>query len=424
MSSYLQNSVKIDLTFADVFAGCGGLSLGLINAGWQGLFAIEKNTDAFETLKTNLISSQRGGFVWPSWFPVMPTEVVSFLTDYGDQVSQLKGQLTLLAGGPPCQGFSMAGRRTHADPRNTLTEEYIKIVQKLEPRFLLIENVQGFTLPFKKHRKGSEKDKQNPYSSQIIDQLKLLGYGVFSKIIDLSNYGVPQTRKRFILIAIRKDDPAFTKLGSETPFSLLEANRASILASKGLDFDIAISVKEAIGDLEVSEKELANCTDSPVKGFKQITYNSDSFSSPFIVLMRKGFNDAPNSLRLSNHSLSTIQKFQRIMETCSSGRPISKEDRKRLGIKKRAITPLNSNLPSTTVTTLPDDIIHYSEPRILTVRENARLQTFPDWYSFTGNYTTGGNKRKSECPRYTQVGNAVPPLLAEAIGLTLKELAS
>ena len=72
-----------------------------------------------------------------------------------------------------------------------------------------------------------------------------------------------------------------------------------------------------------------------------------------------------------------------------------------------------------TVTTLPDDMIHYAEPRILTVRENARLQTFPDWFSFKGKYTTGGHRRKYECPRYTQVGNAVPPLLAEAIGETL-----
>jgi len=89
-------------------------------------------------------------------------------------------------------------------------------------------------------------------------------------------------------------------------------------------------------------------------------------------------------------------------------------------IKKQAITPLCKDLPSATVTTLPDDIIHYAEPRILTVRENARLQTFPDWFEFTGAYTTGGKQRKHTCPRYTQVGNAVPPLLAEAMGLLIE----
>ena len=72
--------------------------------------------------------------------------------------------------------------------------------------------------------------------------------------------------------------------------------------------------------------------------------------------------------------------------------------------------------PAPTLTTLPDDILHYGEPRILTVRECARLQSFPDWFTFHGKYTTGGDRRKVECPRYTQVGNAVPPLLAKAIG--------
>ena len=93
------------------------------------------------------------------------------------------------------------------------------------------------------------------------------------------------------------------------------------------------------------------------------------------------------------------------------GKNISLQDRKRLGIKKHATTPLDGKLPSATITTLPDDIIHYSESRILTVRENARLQTFPDWFQFTGPYTTGAQLRKDSCPRYTQVGNAVPPLL-------------
>jgi len=422
MSNNFQKLRKTSLSFGDVFAGCGGLSLGFLNAGWKGLFAIEKNTDAFETLKTNLISDQQKCFNWPQWLPTAPTGVTSFVNQYANHLSDLKGKLDLLAGGPPCQGFSLAGRRAHADPRNTLTKEYIRIVQKLEPRLLLIENVQGFTQSFKKN--GNGKNKDIPYSSKVIEQLELLGYRTFSKIVTLSDYGVPQVRKRFILVAIQKDDPALIKLNGKTPFDLLEANRENFLSLKGLAFDAPISVKEAIGDLEVSRKELIDSDDSPVRGFRQILYDSGIFSSPFIELMRKDFNVSPSSMRLPNHAPTTVQQFRRIMETCALGRAISKEDRIRMGIKKRAITPLNETLPSATVTTLPDDIIHYSEPRILTVRENARLQTFPDWYKFTGNYTTGGTKRKNDCPRYTQVGNAVPPLFAEAIGQTLKELAS
>src|SRR5258706_540076 len=100
----------------------------------------------------------------------------------------------------------------------------------------------------------------------------------------------------------------------------------------------------------------------------------------------------------------------------SSAVELSKLDRERLGLSKHRTFPMAPDKLAPTVTTLPDDVLHYSEPRILTVRESARLQSFPDWFKFRGKYTTGGDRRKKECPRYTQVGNAVPPLLAQAIG--------
>ncbi|MCO5183787.1 MAG: DNA cytosine methyltransferase [Anaerolineae bacterium] len=408
--------------FADIFAGCGGLSLGLINAGWQGVFAIEKHPHAFETLKTNLMSPENEFFCWPEWLPRNPIDVSKFVTQYEEKLTSLKGKLTLLAGGPPCQGFSLAGERAHTDPRNLLVKEYIKVVSILEPRILLIENVQGFALAFKKN--GNGKHKYIPYSDFVIKQLESLGYKAFHETINFSDYGVPQFRRRFILIAVKKSDPLLTKLNGRTPFELLVATRKEFLSSKGLSSELPVSVKQAIGDLEVHAKELVESNDSPIKGFKQIAYKSSCFSSSFIELMRKNYADAPNSLRLPRHRPQTTAQFKRIIDSCTLGKTISKDDRIRLGISKRAITPLDENLPSVTVTTLPDDIIHYSEPRILTVRENARLQTFPDWFEFRGNYTTGGSKRKNDCPRYTQVGNAVPPLFAEAIGLILKDLAS
>lgn len=140
--------------------------------------------------------------------------------------------------------------------------------------------------------------------------------------------------------------------------------------------------------------------------------------------MHNGIDKAPDSLRLPRHKSTTIEQFKKIITTCPKGKTLSDGDRKRLGIKKHALTPLKSNLPSATITTLPDDMIHYSEPRILTVRENARIQSFPDWFQLTGQYTTGGKNRKNECPRYTQVGNAVPPLFAEALGRVLKSIIS
>ena len=107
------------------------------------------------------------------------------------------------------------------------------------------------------------------------------------------------------------------------------------------------------------------------------------------------------------------------MDRCEPGKTLSEIGKKELGIKKISIRVLGENLPSGTITTLPDDQLHYAEPRILTVREQARLQAFPDSFKFMGKYTTGGKKRKTECPRYSQVGNAVPPFLGEVIGRAL-----
>ncbi|WP_123721877.1 DNA cytosine methyltransferase [Pseudomonas lini] len=412
-----------DLSFVDVFAGCGGLSLGLASAGWTGRFAIEKNPDAFNTLATNLVSGKNNkkSFEWPRWLPQSAISTTNFLAEYSNELMALKGKVTLLSGGPPCQGFSLAGRRTQSDPRNALTDDYIEMVKLLEPRFLLVENVRGFTLPFKKNANAELNN--TPYSEQVQERLEKIGYKVYSGLVDLSLYGVPQTRKRFIIIAIKSDDPALLKLDGKTPLEELELYRSEFLANKGLPQKL-ISVKDAIGDLETAGKTLISCSDSPQKGYQQVDYAIAKFRTPFIELMRNGLESAPNSLRLPRHAASTIRQFGEIMESCPKGRSISKSDRSRLNIKKHALTPLLHSLPSSTVTTLPDDIIHYSEPRILTARENARLQTFPDSFEFTGQYTTGGAGRKLSCPRYTQIGNAVPPLFAEAIGRLLRKLAS
>lgn len=407
--------------FADVFAGCGGLSLGLTDAGWRGSFAVEKNKDAFQTLRTNLVDGRRRRFDWPEWLPKDAISTSQLLESHGEHLDALQGHITLLAGGPPCQGFSLAGRRTHSDPRNVLTEDYIKIVSQLQPRFILIENVRGFTLPFKKH--GDLLSQTIPYSSRVISRIEDIGYKVFSKIVDLSEYGVPQSRKRFIIIAVKNGDPSLAKLGKFTPFELLEKRRKRFLAGKGLRHDRPVFVSEAISDLRVSNNKLVPCDDSPYKGYTQVAYKMKVVASTFVRLMRKGASGPPNSLRLPKHGATTIAQFAAVMESCVRGRTLNDEDRKRLGIKKQALTPLKRRQPSSTVTTLPDDIIHYDEPRILTVRENARIQTFPDWFSFTGPYTTGGKSRTTSCPRYTQVGNAVPPLFAEAIGRLILHLA-
>ena len=140
--------------------------------------------------------------------------------------------------------------------------------------------------------------------------------------------------------------------------------------------------------------------------------------------MNKGVT--PSDLRLARHAKNIAQRFQEIIHIShAEGRlntSISNEVRERFGLKKRALRVLDPDRPSPTITSMPDDLLHYSEPRTLTVRENARLQSFPDWYSFQGKYTTGGHLRKKEVPRFTQVANAVPPLVARAIGEMLVAL--
>ena len=184
--------------------------------------------------------------------------------------------------------------------------------------------------------------------------------------------------------------------------------------------DRPTSASEALSDLELVGKKLIPSLDGGRPGFLQIEYVEPDIKSNYQSLMRAGSDSPPNSLRLPKHAPNTIVNFKRIQLASTPGRSVSKAVREMLGIKKQAITVLGRNLPSPTVTTLPDDIIHYSEARILTVRESARLQSFPDWFEFLGKYTTGGERRKIDCPRYTQVGNAVPPLLSEAIALVIK----
>ena len=132
----------------DIFSGCGGLTLGLHKAGIQGLFAIEKSVDAFETLKFNLIDRLEH-FRWPNWLPQKAHDINKVLDEHQEELKALRGQVDLLAGGPPCQRFSLAGRRRNSDKRNKLVHSYIKMVDAIQPKCLLLENVKGFTIPFK-----------------------------------------------------------------------------------------------------------------------------------------------------------------------------------------------------------------------------------------------------------------------------------
>jgi len=401
--------------YIDLYSGCGGLSLGLGNAGWTGVFAVEKNSMAFETFKHNLIDGKYSHFDWPKWLPQKATTIQSLLKNYKKELIALSGKVDLIAGGPPCQGFSLAGQRNPNDPRNKLSNQYIKMVEIINPKYLVLENVRGFNSVFK-DAKGI-KGKQ-PHSMIVKEKLEKLGYTVFKDYVNSQNFGVPQKRIRFIMIGIRNDIVQTDKC----PFEILEKLRPMFLKKKGLPTK-PISVKSAICDLEVASSKLIHHSGSEGNGFKKIRYVPPKKLNSYQKIMRKGLNGSqPNGLRLPRHKETTITKFKLIQEICRPGLALNDEEKAIIGTKKQSTSVLNSKKPSKTLTTLPDDLLHYSEPRILTVRESARIQSFPDDFAFKGKYTTGGERRTKECPRYTQVGNAVPPLMGEALGNMLKLL--
>lgn len=394
------DAVHMTLTCIDLFSGCGGLSLGLGAAGFTTLFGVEAHADAFATYQHNLLDRHPEKHRWPVWLEKRPWYAQDLLTQHTQNLAALRGKVDLIAGGPPCQGFSMNGLRRPDDPRSRMVDVYLQYIQIVRPRLVLLENVVGFLSM--KHRTGGT------YSGYVTKELEKLGYDTWSDILRAADWGVPQRRPRFILIAALKGT-----LQGIDPIQRMRVGRKSFLESRGLGPELT-GAEAAISDLE----EINALNLDPEwghLGFMALERAKEP-ASEYQRLMRIGSPEQPKDMRIPRHSAASILRMQDILNNCERGVCLRPEDRERLGIKKRAITPLSPQMPSPTIGTLPDDFVHYSRPRSMTVREHARLQSFPDWFSFQGPYTTGGSRRKNGCPKYTQVGNAVPPLLAEALG--------
>jgi DNA (cytosine-5)-methyltransferase 1 len=397
---------KPQLTMIDLFAGCGGLSLGLEQADFRPLLFSEINKDAAETYLANRHKDEIEDF-----------RDISTLTDA--KIRQLKkkwkaegiADIDLVCGGPPCQGYSGIGhRRTFAVereeiPSNHLYKEMVRVIKAVQPRMFLFENVKGLL----SGRWTKDGEKGEIFRDVLKAFRAIKGYEVRYKLVQAKDYGVPQNRPRILLVGIRKD------LGWTPRATSDDAVVAGLLPEPTGG---APDLVEVLGDL--MDKDYLK---GPTTAYR--TEPSDGFQTEMRTLpdgnvLGKG---APlTEHEYSNHSKEIREKFEYMLKH-KGEIPEAMQTKK---FAQRVLPKVwGKEGPNITATSLPDDFVHYKQPRSLTVREWARLQCFPDWYQFKGPRTTGGHRRagrpdqgiwERDVPRYTQIGNAVPVRLARAVG--------
>lgn len=355
----MQNS---EYKVLDLFCGCGGISEGFSLAGFTIVGGIDFNEAATKTFKHN--------------FPRAIVKNADISTISDEQILLDYSGVDVIVGGPPCQGFSTANRHQKEmdDPRNKLFFEYIRFVQNLRPKIVVIENVRGLLT------------RDNCYAiNRITEILGNEGYNLSYRVLDASDYGVPQNRKRAIIIGIRKD---FKDLVFD--FDLLEKK------SK-------VSVEDAIGELYGFE----HSHDS----VKELLYPANS---AYRMYLRRSDN-----LVLDHDVVYPAIKVQeRISHVPQGGNwqnvPAELWSNNRQNRHSSAYKRLDPNTQSCTIDTgnAHSNYFHPLFNRIPSIRESARLQSFPDSFEFLG----------SRGAKYKQVGNAVPPLLAKSIAAIIIEI--
>lgn len=405
------------LNHIDLFAGCGGLSLGFSYEGWSGLFAVEKDPMAYETLSKNLICEDapyKHFTDWPEWLPKTHHNIKELLlsSEMREKLSGLRGKVDLVAGGPPCQGFSVGGARRANDERNELVFEMLDFVDITQPKMVLIENVEGMARAFK----NSPTNEERSVLEIVLSRLKDMGYKASFFVAKALDAGVPQDRKRVITFAIRNELYA-----GNLPGELLEAayKKCCVEQRKELELplDRPTNIGEAIHDL--SGTNTCVCPDST----KFMTSKYEVAKSTYAKLMRRGIavGEIPNSHRFSQHGPKVLTLYKNMHSSLPAGRVPAKfllENKTKT--QKKFL--LGENIYASTLTTHPDEHIHYRHPRNVTLREMARLQSFPDDFKFYGRYTLNGERRKIDVSRCAQIGNAVPPLMAKALSRAIRRV--
>lgn len=434
----------------DLFAGCGGLSLGFENSGFTPVFVNELDSNARASYLANrhhdlgglsfvendaLHSSDaqelKGKRLEKLVSDLSSIPEVDLRFDMGaSDASGAGSSIDVIAGGPPCQGFSGIGiRRSYAVdkqelPSNRLYVRMANIIRRVRPRIFLFENVRGLL----NSRWTQDGNGDYIFPDVKAEFRKIKGYEVRWSLVFAKDYGVPQNRPRVLLVGIRKDiiDGCSIVDPSRDPEDAVACG--FLPQGEPGQYPDLIDLLGDLVDDEIAVRLRAG--DFPQGTFETTSYPRAA-STDIQRLLRagkKGVRSRLTDQEYSKHNATIVAKFDHML--ANDG-----EIPKHLQTKKfsqRNLKPRwGKGGPNITATSLPDDYVHFSQPRILTVREWARLQLFPDWYQFIGKRTTGGLRRagnplegnfEREVPKYTQIGNAVPVGLAQRVGAHFKSI--
>lgn len=352
------------LTCVDLFSGAGGLSKGFMDAGFSVVLGVDFDDAALETFKKN------HGFAEAMKLDLFNHENIDVIVD------SIKGRnikLDVLVGGPPCQGFSIAGPRDMKDKRNSLYLAMVELAHRLQPQAVVLENVPGMI-----------QINGGIGAKRIVRDFAEIGYKMIPKLLYAPDYGIPQMRKRVFFVGLRDSDKEFV-----FPEALFDKNHY-------------YTCEDAISDLPPLQTE-----DGEIIYGEEVQEYATEPQSEYQKMMRG------NSQNVYNHVGSIpIEKTKKMISLVPEGKNYKALPEEYQGIYKyhEALTRYHSKRPSNTINTGHRSHFHYKWNRIPTVRESARLQSFPDDFIFYGN--------KSQ--QYRQVGNAVPPILGQVIATQLK----
>lgn len=417
-------NVKLDgvpnLSCIDLFAGCGGLSLGLEKAGFEPLLFCEINKDAASTYLAN---RKKAGYFQYADVSTLTNEKIRRHLSFWKQNGI--DDVDLVCGGPPCQGYSGIGHRRTFKlekqdiPSNYLFKEMVRVIRAVRPRMFLFENVRGLMVS-----KWSSDGENGEIFQEVLKTLcSIEGYGVRWQLVYAKDYGVPQNRPRLLIIGVRNDILSLPPAKKDEQGNLFMSAVADGLLPEGAG--APPDLIDVFGDL-IDPDYLGKRMTERYPQTAKTSFQKEIRTGVEGKVARKG--DLLTEQEYSQHADTIREKFQHMIDH-------EGEIPEHMQTKKFAQRVLPARWgesgPNITATSLPEDYVHYCQPRALTVREWARLQTFPDYYVFKGPRTTGGRRRAGDpdkgiwdrdVPKYTQIGNAVPVRLAYQVGKRFAEI--